>query len=232
MTNHATTVSSGTAGVDRLRAYISASAGSFGHFMHRLVFFVVCTALLITVHDAYATPGQAAESSGIDEKIVETQEFAPPVLSTIPTEGYISSIFGMRRLFSTTKAKLHKGIDIAARRGTPVHAAAPGMILFAGHLPYYGNIVEIDHGNGFVTRYAHLDRYVVKKNDKVSSGSEIGTVGKTGRATGAHLHFETLVSGSPVDPLTAEIWQLDKFGKLKAELVQKPFTPLVLSPYL
>jgi murein DD-endopeptidase MepM/ murein hydrolase activator NlpD len=114
----------------------------------------------------------------------------------------------MRRLSNKTKrGRMHTGIDITAARGTPVLAAASGVNCFAGRWGAYGKIVEIDHGNGLVTRYAHLDSYTIEEGAKIASGEQIGTVGRSGRTTGAHLHFETLVNGRTVDPMMAEMWR-------------------------
>jgi murein DD-endopeptidase MepM/ murein hydrolase activator NlpD len=129
-------------------------------------------------------------------------------LSTLPVEGDISSTYGARSLSRKKKSsRMHSGVDITAPRGTPVLAAASGVVFFAGRWAAYGKIVEIDHGNGLITRYAHLDTKNVETGARVASGESIGTVGRSGRTTGAHLHFETLVNGRTVDPMKAEMWQ-------------------------
>jgi murein DD-endopeptidase MepM/ murein hydrolase activator NlpD len=144
----------------------------------------------------------------VAENFAETPEAVLTVLSAVPADGDISSFFGVRRLSTKTKrVRMHTGIDIKAARGAPVFAAASGVVCFVGRWSAYGKIVEIDHGNGLVTRYAHLDRHIVEQGAAVDAGEQIGTVGSTGRTTGAHLHFETLVNGSMVDPMMAEIWQ-------------------------
>ena len=144
----------------------------------------------------------------IQEEFAETPRTVLTALSTIPVDGEISSMFGMRRFSKKTKrVRMHTGVDITAERGTPVLAAAAGEVCFVGRWAAYGKIVEIDHGNGLVTRYAHLDSYIIEQGAKVASGEQIGTVGRTGRTTGAHLHFETLVNGSTVDPMLADLWQ-------------------------
>ena len=144
----------------------------------------------------------------INEEFAETPHSVLTALSTIPVDGKFSSMFGMRRLSKKTKrVQMHTGIDISAPRGTPVLAAAPGEVCYVGRWSSYGKIVEIDHGNGLVTRYAHLDQYTVVQGAKVASGEQIGNVGRTGKTTGAHLHFETLVNGSMVDPMLAGLWR-------------------------
>jgi murein DD-endopeptidase MepM/ murein hydrolase activator NlpD len=144
----------------------------------------------------------------VQEGFTETPHSLLMALSTIPVEGSISSTYGVRRLSGKKKrVRMHSGVDISAPRGTPVLAAASGVVFFAGHWAAYGKIVEIDHGNGLVTRYAHLDTKNVETGARVASGQAIGAVGRSGRTTGAHLHFETLVNGRTVDPMMAEIWR-------------------------
>jgi murein DD-endopeptidase MepM/ murein hydrolase activator NlpD len=121
--------------------------------------------------------------------------------SELPVQGaFESSPFGWRiDPFKGTR-EFHDGVDLAARPGTPVTAAAGGIVVFSGSYPGYGNMVEIDHGNGLTTRYAHMSKCLVKIGDVVFPGTPIGTVGSTGRSTGAHLHFEVRSHGTPLDP--------------------------------
>jgi len=114
--------------------------------------------------------------------------------------GRISSDFGRRRDPVHGKHKNHKGMDIAAPRGTPVLSMAPGVVVRADRSPTYGNVVYIDHGGGVVTRYAHQDRLDTRRGDRVLRGQQIGTVGSTGRSTGPHLHLEVRVEGKAIDP--------------------------------
>jgi murein DD-endopeptidase MepM/ murein hydrolase activator NlpD len=111
-----------------------------------------------------------------------------------PVRGAISSGFGMR--FNG----MHNGIDIAADSGTPVVSVAAGTVIFAGSRGGYGLAVDIDHGNGMTTRYAHLSRIAVSSGQKVKGGELIGKVGATGNATGPHLHFEVRIKGQIKDP--------------------------------
>jgi murein DD-endopeptidase MepM/ murein hydrolase activator NlpD len=121
--------------------------------------------------------------------------------SELPVQGaFESSPFGWRiDPFKGTKA-FHEGVDLAARPGTQVTAAAGGIVVFSGFSPGYGNMVEIDHGNGLTTRYAHMSKCLVRIGDVVLPGSPVGMVGSTGRSTGAHLHFEVRSHGKPLDP--------------------------------
>ncbi len=123
--------------------------------------------------------------------------------SLLPVTGQrISSGFGKRRDPFTRRWAQHSGIDIPAPRGTPIVASAGGRVRFAGYRAAYGNTVEIDHGNGLATRYAHAAKLNVRRGDLVLPGQAIATVGSTGRSTGAHLHFEVLRNGVAVEPRT------------------------------
>ena len=96
---------------------------------------------------------------------------------------------------------MHKGVDIAARRGTPVKATADGKVTFSGSKGLLGKTVIIDHGHGIVTRYGHLNEILKKRGDEVKRGDVIGEVGSTGRTTGSHLHYEVHLNGVPVNPV-------------------------------
>jgi murein DD-endopeptidase MepM/ murein hydrolase activator NlpD len=118
-----------------------------------------------------------------------------------PTTGYISSVFTSSRWHpSLDRPRPHTGIDIVAPRGTPVVASAQGRVLSVGHQGEYGLLIDIDHGYGVVTRYAHLSRANVKVGQMVERGEQIGNVGQSGLATGPHLHYEVLVNGRPANP--------------------------------
>jgi hypothetical protein len=118
-----------------------------------------------------------------------------------PTTGYVSSVFTNSRWHpSLDRPRPHTGIDIVAPRGTPVVASAHGRVGSVGHQGEYGLLVEIDHGYGVMTRYAHLSRALVKVGQQVGRGDTIGNVGQSGLATGPHLHYEVLVHGEPANP--------------------------------
>ena len=123
----------------------------------------------------------------------------------LPTEQPVKDVapgsgFGWRIDPFTGQSALHTGLDFPAGAGTPIHAAANGVVVVQEHHPQYGNMLEVEHGNGFTTRYAHASRVLVKKGDLVKRGQKIAEVGNTGRSTGPHLHFEVLVQGVPQDP--------------------------------
>ncbi len=112
----------------------------------------------------------------------------------------ITSSFGVRPDPFTRRPAMHTGLDMRADAGAPVRAAGPGLVTTAEYSGGYGNMVEIDHGNGVVTRYGHLLSIAVEEGQKVQAGFVVGRVGATGRATGPHLHYETRLEGDPVDP--------------------------------
>ena len=119
----------------------------------------------------------------------------------MPVQGYISSYFGGRADPFDGRAARHTGIDIATPYGTPVHAVAEGMVTYAGVRSGYGNVVEIDHGNGYMTRYAHNSALGVHAGEHVHVGTQIAQAGSTGRSTGSHVHFEVWYGGRVVNPL-------------------------------
>jgi len=118
------------------------------------------------------------------------------------TAGYVSSQFGSRTDPFTGRRAFHKGVDFAGREGAEVVAVASGVVIWSGERYGYGQLVEINHGNGYVTRYAHNVDNLVAVGDTVRRGQVIARMGDTGRATGPNLHFEVLLNDRPVDPLT------------------------------
>jgi murein DD-endopeptidase MepM/ murein hydrolase activator NlpD len=130
-----------------------------------------------------------------DTKLADNNFFIKPV------KGYLSSKFGIRVDPFTKELRFHSGVDIAAPKGTPIHAAASGEVIFSGKERGYGNIVIIKHRNNLITKYAHASKLLVKKGDYVKQGETIGLVGSTGRSTGPHLHFEIRVNNKAVNPL-------------------------------
>ncbi|VEN73936.1 Metalloendopeptidase [Candidatus Desulfarcum epimagneticum] len=117
-----------------------------------------------------------------------------------PVKGWVTSKFGYRKSPYTDLREFHKGLDIAARKGAPIISSANGVVSFAGRKGLLGKVVVIDHGHGMVTRYAHTDKILVKRFQKVKRGDVIALVGNTGRSTGPHLHYEVHLNGVPVNP--------------------------------
>ncbi len=115
-------------------------------------------------------------------------------------DGQLGSSFGWRIDPFTGRSALHTGLDFQASPGTHILAAAGGVVVTEEYHPAYGNMIEIDHGNDLITRYAHASKSWVAKGDLIRRGQKIGEVGNTGRSTGPHLHFEVMVQGVPQDP--------------------------------
>jgi murein DD-endopeptidase MepM/ murein hydrolase activator NlpD len=136
------------------------------------------------------------ESRLYDQRI---RRYMVPTETPVPGVA-LGSRFGWRIDPFTGQKALHSGLDFPAHVGTPILAAAGGIVVSADRHPAYGRMVEIDHGDELLTRYAHASRLHVKKGDLVRRGQKIAEVGSTGRSTGPHLHFEVLVAGVPQDP--------------------------------
>ena len=128
-------------------------------------------------------------------------------LSTLPTgvpvqgDFRITSGFGIRNDPFSGALAMHEGLDFAANVGTPVVSTGPGTVVRSAWDPSYGNVIEVSHSEGFVTRYAHLSRRLVAEGDKVSRGDELGEIGTTGRSTGPHLHYEVIRKERLINPV-------------------------------
>jgi murein DD-endopeptidase MepM/ murein hydrolase activator NlpD len=117
------------------------------------------------------------------------------------THAILSDGFGYRRDPVNGRGARHDGLDLRAVRNAAVIAPAAGTVIAAGWDGAFGNLIQVDHGFGVVSRYAHLSRMLVRKGDVVAPGEQIGVVGATGRVTGTHLHYEIWVDGQPRDPM-------------------------------
>jgi murein DD-endopeptidase MepM/ murein hydrolase activator NlpD len=140
---------------------------------------------------------------GVLENLILTRELNKQVYpeGRPVQQGFISSYFGRRADPFTGYSVVHKGLDFAGPEGTKVSAVAAGLVTFAGERAGYGQMVEINHGNGLATRYCHNEKLFVKQGDMVRKGQELSLIGSTGHSTGPHLHFEVLKNGAQVDPL-------------------------------
>ena len=140
---------------------------------------------------------------GVLENLILTRELNKQVYpeGRPVQEGFISSYFGSRADPFTGYTAVHKGLDFAGSEGSKVTAVAAGLVTFAGERTGFGQMVEINHGNGLATRYAHNEKLWVKQGDMVRKGQEVALLGSTGHSTGPHLHFEVLKNGTQVDPL-------------------------------
>ena len=115
-------------------------------------------------------------------------------------EGIMSSEYGVKRFINNKPRNRHKGMDIAAPKGTIIQSPLLGRVIFAGNFYYRGNIVYVDHGEGLISSYSHMDEILVQEGETISTGDKIGTVGETGRVTGPHLHWEVYFLGETLDP--------------------------------
>jgi len=137
------------------------------------------------------------ENLVLDENLQkEVQPSGRPI-----TKGWISSYYGMRTHPLSGRREMHKGIDFAGKLGGPVIAVAKGVVTYAGKRYGYGNVIDIAHGNGYTTRYAHNSRLLVSVGDTVEKGFQIAEIGSSGRSTGPHVHFEVIKNGREINPV-------------------------------
>lgn len=146
---------------------------------------------------------QEQQLSTLDDLLANRSLLKDTVVSGFPVKNaFLSSRFGYRQDPFTAKTTFHSGMDFTARAGSEIHSVAAGVVNWAGRHPEYGNMVEVNHGFGFVTRYAHNQSNLVKAGDVIKKGQVIALVGSTGRSTGNHVHFEVYKNGRVVDPAT------------------------------
>jgi len=145
--------------------------------------------------------GEHPDTTLSPEKLAALQNLVKVVPVSAPLASYeIGSPFGVRGDPMNGHSAFHTGLDLLAPYMTPVYATAAGVVSYSGYRDDYGKVVEIDHGNGIATRYAHLHRQTVSVGQRVAAHTQIGFLGSTGRATGPHVHYEVLVNGEPQDP--------------------------------
>jgi murein DD-endopeptidase MepM/ murein hydrolase activator NlpD len=163
----------------------------------------------LTMEELQATMAELEQTTGKQVDlltVLESRLFDQKIRNMmLPTQqpvtgAHLGSLFGWRIDPFTGRSALHTGLDFQAEPGTSILAAAGGVVVAQEVHPAYGNMVEIDHGNKLITRYAHASRVFVKQGDVIKRGQKIAAVGTTGRSTGPHLHFEVLVEGVPQDP--------------------------------
>lgn len=146
---------------------------------------------------------QEQQLSTLDALLANRSLLQDTVVAGFPVKNaFLSSRFGYRQDPFTAKTTFHSGIDFTARAGSEIQSVAAGVVNWAGRHPEYGNMVEINHGFGFVTRYAHNQSNLVKAGDVIKKGQVVALVGSTGRSTGNHVHFEVYKNGRVVDPAT------------------------------
>jgi murein DD-endopeptidase MepM/ murein hydrolase activator NlpD len=177
--------------------------------LFRLHLIIISTALILLLgcspSPKYRGGKRDREESGIKKAPTEERIREAPVTFRAPVRYFrrrrITSMFGVRRHPRHGTKEFHHGIDIKAKFGDDVLASAPGTVIFAGRQSGYGMVVIIDHGSRFCTVSAHLSSISVREGSRVAGGDVVGTVGRSGNATGTHLHFEIRIAGKSVDPL-------------------------------
>lgn len=137
----------------------------------------------------------------IDKTLLDKESILQSTPTVLPARGWITSYFGQRLSPTAGYVKMHEGIDIGAPVGTNIVAPADGIVTFSGKKPGFGNFVQIDHGYGIETLFAHAHKTVAKAGQRVARGDPVALVGNTGYSTGPHLHYEVRVNGIAVDPL-------------------------------
>jgi murein DD-endopeptidase MepM/ murein hydrolase activator NlpD len=144
----------------------------------------------------------AASFKEAGDSLLSHRERLAATPSIMPTQGWLSSAFSKMRAHPVLHySRPHEGIDVSAPQGSPIEAPGSGTVIRAGWENGYGNVVEINHGYGIVTRFAHASKLLVGRGQRVTRGERVALVGATGLATGPHLHYEVHVNGQPVDPL-------------------------------
>lgn len=151
-------------------------------------------------HLEHASNFQLQELENVLNKLEEKRNLLASTPSILPVSGLITSGFGYRQSPFTGRREMHKGLDIAAPKGTPIIATADGIVSFAGSKGLLGNAIVIDHGHGISTRYAHCNKVLKSRGDSVKRGDVIARVGNTGRSTGPHLHYEVRINNLQVNP--------------------------------
>lgn len=140
-----------------------------------------------------------------DEMVAAFKSWSTPTLDSLefvlPSQGRFSSPFGLKRFFNDQPRNPHSGLDIAGGQGGAINAPAPGIVVAVGDYFFNGKTVIVDHGFGLTTLYCHMSRIDVAIGDQLSTGDSIGTIGKTGRVTGPHLHWTVSLNNTRVDPL-------------------------------
>ena len=198
----------------------------FNRFLPLCLLILFCSTLFGCA--ARNNINQDAHNANANVAVSATARYPAEAGFIKPAEGPVYSGYGPRKHPTQKRTKFHKGIDIAAKRGSDVVAAASGKVVFSGRKNGYGKTVEIDHGNGTSTLYAHMDKVFITQGQSLKQGDKIGTVGRTGRTTGPCLHFELLANGQHTNPIPKEGWQ--DSGSMLAEAPSQPVSVAAASP--
>ncbi len=137
----------------------------------------------------------------LDQFLLDKESFLRSTPTLLPTKGWVTSYYGPRKSHYAGRVKMHEGLDVGAKSGEGILATADGVVTFSGHKPGFGKFVQMDHGYGVETIFAHASKLNVKKGEVIKRGQTIAYVGSTGYSTGPHVHYEVRVNGTPVDPL-------------------------------
>ena len=177
-------------------------SGQTAAFAAVAVFAAAAAPNVAPAPDPAPTPVAAPGAPPIKAQVEKAGPVTRQIVFSAPVRGYaINSAFGLRKLAIEAKARAHKGVDIAAPKGTSVFTAAEGQVARTGHdAGGYGNFIEVRHPNGMTTLYGHLSRIDVASGDSLTPGQRIGLVGSTGYSTGPHLHFEVRRNGAQLNP--------------------------------
>lgn len=176
--------------------------------LSRIAALVLVGGATVATAPAQAAPAGDAQFSSLFEawKRLDGAQVAAAPAAAIPSRRPVEDIrltsdFGSRSDPFTGRRRMHQGIDIPGPIGTPIYATADGIISRAEWANGYGNLVEINHGNGLQTRYGHMSKLIAQPNQRVVRGQLIGLMGSTGRSTGSHLHYEVRIAGAAVNPI-------------------------------
>lgn len=162
----------------------------------------------ITIKDKSKVQLSAADEARAEREIAVIKELKrhwraaqdTDLAFMIPAQGELAGRFGLRRYFNGESRSPHSGLDVAVAQGTPIKASAQGRVLAVDDYFFNGKTIFLDHGNGLITMYCHLEKFGVKTGETVSKGQQIGLSGMTGRTTGPHLHWSVVLNGAMVDP--------------------------------
>lgn len=153
----------------------------------------------LSAEDLARHRGEKAKAKKVFQHFDSQQE--PDFAFLKPVEGPYSSPFGLKRFFNGEPRNPHSGLDIAAKTGTPIKSPSHGKVVLTGNFFFNGNVVYVDHGQGVISMFCHLDSIGVKKGDTLHKGQVLGKVGATGRVTGPHLHWSVSLNNARIDPM-------------------------------